>query len=256
MAVYQNYYFILTAIISILTVVFQSCTAGIGNSIIVETKEKNFRDFMKFDFIISWFAGSCTCCFLCIVQPFMRIWVGNDLMLNMSAVVCFCVYFFIYEVNHLLNTYKDAAGMWHADRFRPLVTSLTNLILNLILVNVCGIYGVLLSTVIATLFVGMPWLIHNIFTTIFDTELRSEFLRKQTKYLVAVIVSCLLCYLVCHFIPCNNDYLSIFINLAICVAIPCLVFVLGFSRTTEFKGSMGIIYRITHGKIKYLKKFM
>ena len=256
LAVYQNYYFILTAIISILTVVFQSCTAGIGNSIIVETKEKNFRDFMKFDFIISWFAGSCTCCFLCIVQPFMRIWVGNDLMLNMSAVVCFCVYFFIYEVNHLLNTYKDAAGMWHADRFRPLVTSLTNLILNLILVNVCGIYGVLLSTVIATLFVGMPWLIHNIFTTIFDTELRSEFLRKQTKYLVAVIVSCLLCYLVCHFIPCNNNYLSIFINLAICVAIPCLVFVLGFSRTTEFKGSMGIIYRITHGKIKYLKKFM
>lgn len=249
LAVYQNYYFILTAIISLLTVVFQSCTAGIGNSIIVETKEKNFRDFMKFDFIVSWIAGICTCCFLCIVQPFMEIWVGKTLMLNMSAVVCFCVYFFTYEVNHLLNTYKDAAGMWHADRFRPLVTSLTNLVLNLVLVNKWGIYGVLLSTVIATLFVGMPWLVRNIFSTLFNPNLQSEFIYKQLKYLVAVIGSCILCYLLCRVVLFNSLYISVLIYLIICLAIPSIVFVICFRATLEFKGSIEIIDRITHGKI-------
>src|SRR5699024_10467177 len=75
LAVYQNYYFILTSIIVIITIIFQSCTAGIGNSVIVETKEKNFNDLKKFTFLIAWIAGFCTCCLLCLYQPFMEIWV-------------------------------------------------------------------------------------------------------------------------------------------------------------------------------------
>ena len=47
LAVYQNYYYILTSIIGFVTIIFQSCTAGIGNSVIVETKEKNFNDLKK-----------------------------------------------------------------------------------------------------------------------------------------------------------------------------------------------------------------
>ena len=37
----------------------------------------------------------------------MKIWVGNDLMLSFEMVICFCCYFFIHEVNRLINTYKD-----------------------------------------------------------------------------------------------------------------------------------------------------
>ena len=40
LAIYQNYYFILTSIIGFVTIIFNACTAGIGNSLIVETKEK------------------------------------------------------------------------------------------------------------------------------------------------------------------------------------------------------------------------
>lgn len=63
LAIYQNYYFILNPVIGFITVVFASCTAGIGNSLIVETKEKNFKDLNKFTFLISWIAGICSCCF-------------------------------------------------------------------------------------------------------------------------------------------------------------------------------------------------
>ena len=111
LAIYQNYYYILTSIIGFVGIVFQSCTAGMGNSVIVETKEKNFNDLKKFTFLISWIAGFCTCCLLCLYQPFMEIWVGEDLMLGFSAVICFCIYYFVYEINQLLNTYKDAAGI-------------------------------------------------------------------------------------------------------------------------------------------------
>ena len=97
LAIYQNYYFIITAIIGFVTVIFSSVTAGIGNSLVVETKEKNFSDLLKFTFIICWISGICSCCFLNLFQPFMEIWVGKDLMLGFSAVVCFVVYYYVYE---------------------------------------------------------------------------------------------------------------------------------------------------------------
>ena len=40
LAIYQNYFFILNAITGLIAVIFSSCMAGIGNSIIIETKEK------------------------------------------------------------------------------------------------------------------------------------------------------------------------------------------------------------------------
>jgi hypothetical protein len=40
----------LTSVIGVITVVFTSSTAGIGNSLIVETKEKNFNDLKKYFF--------------------------------------------------------------------------------------------------------------------------------------------------------------------------------------------------------------
>ena len=44
LAIYQNYFYILSSIIGFVAILFGACTAGIGNSIIVETPEKNFKD--------------------------------------------------------------------------------------------------------------------------------------------------------------------------------------------------------------------
>lgn len=64
LAIYQNYFYILSSVMGFIAVVFTSCTAGIGNSIIVETAEKNYNDLKKFTFLISWISGMCLCCFL------------------------------------------------------------------------------------------------------------------------------------------------------------------------------------------------
>ena len=52
LAVYQNYYFIMNSICGFITVIFTAITAGIGNSLVTESAEKNYNDFRKFTFII------------------------------------------------------------------------------------------------------------------------------------------------------------------------------------------------------------
>lgn len=253
LAIYQNYYFLLSSVSGFIIIIFNSCTAGIGNSLIVETKEKNYTDFKKFNFIIAWIAGFCTTCFLCLYQPFMEFWVGKELMVAFPIVICFCIYFYLIKINGLLNLYKDSAGIWHEDRFRPLVTALVNLAMNLLLVERWGLYGVILSTVLSTLFVGMPWLLHNLFTVIFDKKYLKEFISKNLYYVFVTVMIGIVTYFACSFVKLPLLW-ELIVKLIICCILPNICFWIIYRKKKEFEQSLELADKMTKGKVGFLKK--
>lgn len=255
LAVYQNYFYIITAVSGFIAVIYSSCTAGIGNSIITETQEKNFNDLKKFTLIISWLSGFCMCCLACLYQPFMQLWVGKDNMLGYSYVICFCAYFYIRQINSLLNLYKDAAGIWHKDRFRPLVTALANLVMNLIMVQFWGLYGILLSTVISMLLVGMPWLYSNLFTVLFKFN-PTKYILQTVLYMVISVVSCVICAVICNkFIVFDSLIATLIVRGVICCIIPNAIYLVCYRKTVEFTSSLALVNNLTKGKIKFLAKY-
>lgn len=233
LAIYNNYYYIMTALFGFITIIFSACTAGIGNSLIVESEEKNYNDLKKFLLIIFWIAGVCVSCLLCTFQPFMKIWVGKDLMLSMNMVVCMCCYFFVHEINRLVNTYKDAAGMWHEDKWRPLVVALTNLLLNIIMVQHIGLFGILLSTVISTVVVGMPWLLHNLFTVVFKRSAK-EFIILLIKYVVIATITAVVSYLICSYIRLDG-ILEFIVKGVISFVITSVIYFILLFKTKDFQ---------------------
>ncbi|MGG7152315.1 polysaccharide biosynthesis protein [Clostridium neonatale] len=255
LAIYQNYFFILNSIIMMVGIIFNSCVAGIGNSIIVETKEKNFNDLNKLTFIIGWIAGVCTCCLLCLYEPFMKIWVGQDYELGFNVVICLCIYYFIYEVNQLLNTYKDAAGIWHEDRFRPLVTALANLGMNLGLVQFMGIYGVILSTVLSTLIIGMPWLLHNLFTVLFERKHLKIYVKKLILYIVITSLSCSITYFICAFIHLSNWW-QLIVKGLICCLLPNIIFFIVYKKMPEFRQTVQLADKVTKEKLSLERRIL
>lgn len=242
LAVYQNYYYILTAIIGFVSVIFSACTAGIGNSLIVETREKNYSDLEKFTFIIVWISGFCSTCLICLYQTFMQIWVGKELLLNFSCVICLVIYYYVYEINALLNLYKDAAGIWHTDRFRPLIVSILNLLLNLILVNFIGLYGVLLSTVLTMLGVGMPWLIHNLFNEVFKCDFKN-YVIKLIKYTIVIIGIVIICYILTSFIK-QVSIGTLILKGVICTVVFNVLFIIIYARSNEFFETKQLVLKI------------
>lgn len=246
LAVYQNYYYIITAIIAVVAVIFSACTAGIGNSLIVETREKNLNDLKKFTFIIIWIAGFCSCALLCLYQNFMELWVGKELLLDMSCVICLVVYYFIYEINALLNLYKDAGGIWHKDRFRPLVTAIVNVVLNLILVNYIGLYGVLISTFLSMLFVGMPWIIHNLFTEVFKCSSKN-YVKQLIKYVISVFIMTVVIYFLTTLIE-GASVVSLILKSVICLIGFNMMFLLCYYKKDEFQETKKMIFKILKRK--------
>lgn len=246
LAIYQNYYFILTAIISIISVVFDACVAGIGNSILIENDNKNFRDFRTLTFITCWLAAICCSCFLVLFQPFISMWVGREYLMEYPLVICMVVYFFIYEIDSLIGTFKDAAGLWYQDRFRPLITAMVNLILNIILVRYMGLYGVLLSTVISMVVIGIPWLIHNVFNSIFKGNSIGDYVIYLLKFAILTIIGCVLSVLISNWL--GDTVCSFILKAVVAVIIQNIVIVPFYVNSDEFKRAFNI------GK-RFLKKF-
>ena len=255
LGVYQNYFYILTSVAGFIAIIFSSCSAGIGNSLIVETQEKNFRDLKHLTFLIVWLSGFCTACFLCLYQPFMMIWVGSRFCLDFSIVICLCIYFYVLQINRLLNMYKDAAGLWHKDRWRTLATALTNLGMNLVMVRHWGLYGVILSTVLSTLIVGAPWLVHNLFSVLFDRKYLLPYLRSLGTHTAVTFLICAVTYgaCACLQLPLWPTFL---VRAALCVLIPNALYLAVFFRTPDFIWSMGLVNRLTKERIRPLKKWL
>lgn len=243
LAIYNNYYYILSSIIGFVAIIFNSCLAGIGNSLEMESPEKNYQDFRVFTLIIVWFAGFCTCCLVCLYQPFMLVWLNDtSVMFGMAEVVCLCIYFFVYELAAMMIQYKDAAGIWHEDRFRPLITAVSNLIMNLITVHFIGIIGVLLSTVISFVVIGIPWLVYNIFHLLFHRR-PTEYIKKLAFYVIVTSMACMICYMVCQEIFLSG-WLGLIVRGLICCIIPNLIFGISYFKLEEFTFAKRIIIRL------------
>lgn len=239
LAVYQNYYFILSSVGAFLSVLFGAVTAGIGNSLVTESKEKNYNDFKKFSFAICFILCICVCCFAGLYQPFMKIWVGEDYMLPNGFIPLFCLLFYCLELAMVWATFKDAAGLWHSDRFRPLIGSIVNLILNIVLVNIIGLYGIILSTIISYVFISMPWLIHNLFRLFYEKSLLlyiKEILLFIFVTLISLVCTCAVCSLIYQ-----EGIIWLLIKAILCVMIPLIIQCALYSSKKEYIESKGLL---------------
>jgi len=255
LAVYQNYFFILTSITGIVEIIFSAIMAGLGNSFVTETSEKNYKDLQKFTFLFLWLAGVCACCLLGMYQPFMQIWVGPELMLDFGAVICFAVYFYCYSLDRLLNVYKDAAGLWHQDRFRPLTAAIVNLSLNLLCVKHLGIYGVLLSTVAAQVFVSIPWVLRNLFGLMFGREKMGGYIRQIAGYALLSIAAGAAVRFICMQI--HTGLWGTFLLCALVSAVvPNVLYLAVLHRHPQFGPAIRLVDHATKRKLKLEQRFL
>lgn len=240
LAKYQNYYYIVSTVMALFTIFFTACTAGIGNKLILQPKDENIKLFYNLNYLIFFGINFCCASLLSLFQPFMELWVGKDLMMGFGMVILFAIYLYAEEAPRTMIVFKDAAGMWREDRFRPLTVSVVNLLMNIILVNYIGLYGVLISTIVSMLFIGFPWLIYNIDKTLFKIGIK-HFLSRIFKYTVIIVVDCSFAYYISSQIMLNNLIFTIIIRGVICLLIPNIVFTLAFKNTEENKYLRGLI---------------
>ena len=133
-----------------------------------------------------------------------------------------------------LIVFKDAGGIWSSDKFRPLTVSVSNLIMNLLMVKTIGLMGVVISTIVAMLFIGYPWLMYNVNKELFKLEIK-RYLRLVVIYALTMFACAAISYRLCNLIYINNLLLTLLYRAIVCVVIPNVLFYVLFRKTDEHK---------------------
>ncbi len=233
LAIYQNYYYVMSLPLALSNVIFDSCRAGFGNSLATESKEKNLSDLKKFTFLLNWVVTVCAAGLICLYQHFMYMWMGEELLLSFGMVILFVIYFYIIVMEKILGVFKDAGGIWHQDRLRPLFAALLNLTLNLIMVRVIGIYGILLSTIISMLVLSVPWELYNIFTVIFEKKDLSGYVLELFRYAAVAVLICIISVYACSYVTLGG-ILGFLLKGIIALMISDVLLLAIFFRAEEF----------------------
>ncbi len=247
LVMYQNYYFIMSAVMTFLSTILYSCLSSVGNSMITDSKEKNYTDFLMITFSINWIITICMCCFITMYHPFITLWVGEKYTFSTSVTILFCVYFYLVIMQQVMGVYKDAAGIWHQDRFRPLLAAVVNLICNLAFVKMWGIYAILGSTVFSYVIVAFPWMIHNVFKYVFQRDWKKYTLDLICYFLIATVIM-LLCFGISRLTAGLPLVWQVVFNGVICVVVSNVLLFLIFRKNSSFKPMIRLADKFTKHK--------
>lgn len=235
-AIYGNYYYIMNAVFSMVYIIAQSMTSGIANSIIINSKEYNEKLLMNLLFAFSILVGICSNCLANLYQIFMRIWVGDKLVLPYYYVILFVIYFYIRSIRYVILIFKDACGMWRADFWKPYIESLTNLIVNITLVLITKeMWGIILSSILSMIFVALPWEIHVLYKNFFKKK-TTQYYINLIWFLIINIVIVFIGVILCNFID-NlfiNSYINLFSKLIIIIIESIFLLYIFYSKTKYF----------------------
>lgn len=232
---YNSYYYIVNSLTGFIVILFNSMTAGIGNSIVVESVEKNRNDFFSMFFWFRWLMGWMATSLLCLYNPFMKLWIGEKEMFPNGVMICFVVFFYFMQIGSVINVYKEAGGLWEYDKWRPLIASIINLALNISFVKQIGIYAILLSTIVTIMIIILPWSILITFRHYFSSGLKDYVIMLIQGFLCTFLVS-FITYCVCGAIKIDGIW-GLIIRLIICIFPVNLFYYVLFFKTKYYSSA-------------------
>lgn len=226
--IYENYYYIMNGIIALLSVITVSITAGVGNSVATESRQKNCNDYFKFEYYFWMISAWCTVCLACLYQPLMNLWVGEKLTAQNGIMLLFVVYFYISQMGKIRSVYANAAGIWWKLRKISFMEMCINLFLNFVLGWKFGMRGILWATIITVMIFSVVSVTNVLFKEYFKKnalEIHKEFLEQGIVTVLIVAIT----YFICSFI--EEGYRGFVIKLIVCMVVPsCLLIGISMCR--------------------------
>ena len=231
---YSNYNMVITMVNGFIVLFFNSITASMGHLIATESDERKLEIFKIINFIGFWFFGFATIAFYNLLNPFIELWLGQEYLISQHILVIVLLNYYLTGMRVPVHTVKAAAGLYDEDKYTPLIQSVVNLSVSIILVQKWGLAGVFMGTLVSSIILPCWQRPYIIYKHVFKKSSKEYFV-KYLIYLSAIIITALGISRVSNIYLSEVNYITFLIRMIICSIIPNIVFVLVFSKTAEFQ---------------------
>jgi hypothetical protein len=229
-ASFSSYSMIILTLKKFTGMIFKNITASIGNLIVSCDTEhaKKVYDALLF----ASFAGGTAVAlgFLNVVEPFMLLWLGPSYILSNGIRYGFALLYLLNTIQKPTEVYKNVKGIFYEDRYIPLIGSISNIGLCILLGYNFGPEGIVLANIITILAISFWQKPYMVYRHIFDKPL-SEFINQIYPYAIVAALSATICSWICTKIIFVSQISQIFFNGLVSTLLPILIFGLFFFRS-------------------------
>lgn len=228
-----NYNMIIGALMGFVAQGVEALQASMGNLIVSRSKEKVEEVYDRLTFASFWIGSFCAVALVCLVQPFIKLWLGPEYFLENSVVLIIIVNFFLWILTRPLWQMMTVAGLFKEDKINALVEIVVNLVVSLVLVHKLGLVGVLLGTMISYI---VAWIMKSrlLYRRFFKKSYRYYY-GKIIIYGLITVVEVLITYGICKKISVGNYYIRFILQAMTCLVIPNVINIILFIKANEFK---------------------
>ena len=237
---YSNYNLIIQALTNLFTQVFNSITASVGNLLVEKNASKSYKIYKNMIFANSWMYTFASTGLLCVIEPFIKVWIGEQFLLPRTVLIVLVINFYMQGMRKTSTAFKEAAGIYYEDRYVPILESVINIVASVILVNILGLEGVFLGTIISTFILFFYSFPKFVYKPLFERTYY-EYLIDYIPYVIITIISIVCTNLLISNIIIENVFIQIIINGIFVCIIPNLIYLLTFIKSEELKYYFNLI---------------
>lgn len=243
----DNYNYVITYVANFVNIIFNSVLSGFGNLVATESKEKQYEVFKVYRFFACWLYGFATVGFWYLLTPLIgNLWLNDEWVIGQGIVTLILIDFYFKGGRVVLANFKIAAGVFEKDRYLALIQGGVNLVLSIGLVQVIGLSGIYVGTVVSGLMANViqPLIVYH---DCFERKAISYF-TDSLKYLCIIVGITLLLLPVKAAILQEVTFLR-FLGMSVVITLVYNgVFWLAFGRSGEFR----YLFQVVAGK--FVKK--
>lgn len=242
MSLYTNYHLIIGGITALLNKVFETLTSSVGNFLLDSNKSERYETYRKIDFLNFWFFGCVSVVLYSVMQPFICLWVGEKYLFGNITLFFLVVNFYQEGMRASILTFKDAAGIYHEDRYIPVIEASLNVIISLVLAHQIGITGVFIGTIVSSGIVYFYSYPKYVCKPLFNMSWL-DYIRQTLKHLMTVAFCMWMVQFGISMIPIGNLMVTIIFSGLISIGIFHAFLIAFFGRGSEMKYFWNILMK-------------
>lgn len=234
----SNYALITNTVNTFVNVAFGGTIGSLGNLFASGDKEKQYKVFRTMDFVDFWIYSFSSVALFSLIQPFISLMWG-DLTLPISIVALFVLNNYMVGQRVSINNVKVASGIFAQDKYLPLLQSITNLVVSVVLAFKFGLIGVYVGTVVSGLIPSLirPWIVYKkLFANKAFEYYKDYFLRLLLTAGMSAVS-----YVGVNYIMSELTWIRFFASMIVVGVFPNLILLILFYRTEEFKYLLSIL---------------
>lgn len=241
---YSNYYMIINSVATLISQIFTSITASVGNLLVKESEEKSYNIFKRIMFLNFWIYGFASTAMYVMMEPFITFWLGSEYLLPRAVLVILVINFYMTGMRASIGVYKEAAGIYYEDRFIPIIESTINIVVSIVLGKIYGLTGIFIGTMVSSFVVVFFSLPYFVYTKVFKKNI-TQYYKVYFKYAIITLISVALTSYLFNSVyisaGLNNKFVILLVAIIASIMIPNLMYIILFAKTEEFKYFVGLI---------------